>query len=257
MRHGLTGVILISAIVVTSMARGDVPWVTKSLATQYREQEAIGTVPDKNLYVPADRANDVDEIATRLIAWKTKLDGNLWYECGVRYRTDEKKMEAATAWATVLYDEQSSAVYKLRSGEQVQIPLEQVLGIITNESRFDRCALGPSPRAWAAENNIVQRKPGMSYTEEELTKIFTDKRWKGDRHADLGPGQILWSKRKGDYHQYVELKPGLRHVFQELVQRGIDHDTKEPAAYWPGQRSADYLNKILRFGRAFFKTLQA
>jgi hypothetical protein len=267
----LRGVILVYVILGllctggTQENKRNLPWegtrvITKSLATVYREQEEARLNKDVAPYgTNEEREMSIDRIANSLVAWKTKLDGELWYECGERYTTLSKKQEASTKWAVALYDAQRDATYNLKSGEALTVPMESALGIITNESRFDRCAIGPWPRKWAAEHGLLllHGRRAYSYSEDELAEVLENPKWeKEHRSADLGPGQIMWNKKKGDFRQYTTLGSGIRNVFAELVRRGVEYDTKDPAAYWPGRRSPDYLEKVMRFGRSFFRALK-
>ena len=183
-----------------------------------------------------------DQLAGSIIEWKRRVDHSVWWECGVRYTLDEAK-EAAQEWADAIVTAHNNTTYTLRFGKNKdklrRVDLNEVIGIIINESRFDRCALGPSPRNFAYAEGILQRKKNtFSHPMEDLERLVKHPKMRGKK-LDLGPGQIL--KRiphKGDawdtFKDYLTLTPGIQKLFDELAHRGFFYNRTKPSSTWPG-----------------------
>lgn len=197
-------------------------------------------------------------LAKAIYRWKMRIDRGLWVECGRKYGKEEIK-EAALEWAKAINSSWKTAHYTLRSGKEVQVDRKEAVGIIMNESRFDRCAVGPHPRNFAYDLGILKKKKWhISHSLDELEKVFTHPKFQG-RKADLGGGQIVVKIGKnhhnwGDIQNYLSVVPGVQIVFDEMVRRGEMFSTRTPSDRWPGsQRHATYTLRIMRMSSAIFQ----
>ena len=104
---------------------------------------------------------EVTELGDSIISWKRKTDHNIWWECGVKYDKEQIKI-AAYAWADALVSAHKKTTYSVRwgrhKGKPLKVNMREATGVIINESRFDRCAIGPYPRKFAYKKGILERK---------------------------------------------------------------------------------------------------
>lgn len=207
-------------------------------------------------YTEEDRA-----LAQRIIAWKKRIDRNLWWECGHRY-TEEEIPKVALEWAQAINSAFKSpeAEYTLRSNKKVRVSIKEAMGLMINESRFDRCGVGPLPRKFAYSAGILEKKNvTFSYTLAEIEAVFVHPKFAGKK-ADLGPGQIVKRIGKGRGHilwdeakEYLTVIPGVHRVFTEMARRGKMYNTTTPSEYWPGiLKSQWYTLRILRQAEYIF-----
>ena len=213
------------------------------------EAEALGINPD-----------DLS-LAKALFKWKMKYDKGIWVECGVKYDGAPEIKQAAIEWAQAINAAHKNATYTLRNGKTTKVSRKEVIGVMVNESRFDRCAVGPHPRKFAYKKGILKRKSWhISHSLEELKQVFTHPSFQG-RQADLGGGQIVvrvggdhtpWSEIKN----YLSVVPGVQIVFDEMKRRGEMYNTKTPSDRWPGsQKHTYYTTKALRNASLIYKYL--
>jgi len=196
--------------------------------------------------LPEFNADDV-ELARRIL--KLKSHG-IWFECGVKYKQDELE-GAALDWAVAINDAHDAIPeYQLRNKKLVKHDIREALGIMQNESRLDRCAVGPYPRIYAYKKGILVRKPNtLSHSLPEIQKAIQHKGFKR-RKADLGPGQIvvyLGDMSWDEIRAYLTLTPGITKVFEAMTYRGKMYNTRRPSYHWPGSKQHQwYYRKIMR-----------
>lgn len=193
----------------------------------------------------------IEKLANQLVQFKKKVDHNIWWECGKKYNTPQEIKTAAHEWATAIVKEQSKTTYTLRySGKEIRPNLREAVGLILNESRFDRCAIGLYTRKHAYKNGLLRRPiTHISHSLEEIEDMFP--KIEG-RLVDLGPGQIV--RRVGKNHlpweqtkKYLTVVPGIKLVFEGMAYRGRIYQTKYPSLHWPGNQKAKwYFLKIMR-----------
>ena len=193
----------------------------------------------------------VEELTKGLADLQWRVHRGIWWECGKRYQTKEEVKVAAREWATAIVSAHENTSYKLRSGQKINPSIREAVGIILNESNFDRCAIGVYTRIFAYKSGLLVRpKTNISHTIEEVQALLNSPKCEG-RLVDLGPGQIV--KRLGKKNTsweiaqtYLTVVPGIQHVFDELAYRGRIYNTKYPSLHWPGSKKHKwYTNRIL------------
>lgn len=233
---------------ISPLEWGDSVWVEETAPDEY-------TV-DVPLAHPID-AEDF-KLAKRIVTWKQKMDHGLWWECGVKY-SKEMQFNVALDWAVAINDAREKVTYKYR-GKQRKMDMEEVIGILIKESRFDRCAVGPNPRLFALEKGLLKDRPGtISHSLEEWERVFTHRRFRG-RTADLGPGQLVKKigGRKGlswdEAKEYMTLCPGVELFFEDMALRGRMFRTANPSNHWPGNvPDFRYTMNARRYARALLQ----
>lgn len=194
----------------------------------------------------------VEELTNGLVDLVWRIHRGIWWECGKKYQTKEAVKIAAREWSAAIVSAHENTSYKLRSGQKINPSIREAVGIITNESHFDRCAIGVYTRLYAYKTGLLVRpKTNISHTIEEVQALLNSPKCEG-RLVDLGPGQIV--KRLGKKHTswdtaqtYLTVVPGIQHVFDELAYRGRIYNTKYPSLFWPGsKKNMWYLNRILQ-----------
>ena len=227
--------------------------VDKYLSTEAAPPEPPAITPKKLTEAERLGLSDKDlNLAKALFKWKMKYDKGIWVECGVKYDGSAEIKKASIEWAKAINAAHATATYTLRNGKTVQVNKKEAIGVMMNESRFDRCAVGPYPRKFAYKKGILKRKSWhISHSLDELEAVFTHPAFQG-RKADLGGGQIVvrigakytpWSKIKN----YLSVVPGVQIVFDEMKRRGEMYSTKTPSDRWPGsQKHTYYTTRALR-----------
>jgi hypothetical protein len=203
---------------------------------------------------PLHSTSETVELAQKIYRWKMGADQGAWFECGDRYTEEEMKW-AALDWADAILKAQKETSYVIRR-KSYHVDLREALGIFYAESRFDSCALGPNPRKFAYAEGLLQKpKKGFSHSIDEILWVLNNPKWQPWRLADLGGGQIVWSKSnkratfQGDPVTLLELKSGTKEVFKLLAQRGQQFKSVTPSAYWPGtMRHLEYYIRIFKCG---------
>lgn len=216
-------------------------------ATEATTVEALETIVlTEAPPLPEYNSDDVN-LAKRILKLKRS---KIWFECGKKYKKSELE-NAALDWAIAINTAaDATPEYQLRSGTYVKPDIREALGIMQNESRFDRCAVGPYPRIYAYKNGILKRKPNtLSHSLDELQQAIKHKGFKR-RKADLGPGQIvvyIGNMSWDEISAYLSLTPGITKVFDAMVYRGKLYNTSKPSYHWPGsRRHYSYYRKIMR-----------
>lgn len=193
------------------------------------------------------------DLARKFVRWKKRYDNSVWWECG-KMHAPEDLDAVALEWASAINAAYNDTTYTLRSGKVVKVNKEEAVGIMLNESHFDRCAVGPNPRKFAYANKLLTRpRRSISHSLEELEMVFKNPKFIG-RLADIGPGQIVFRIEKGRKHikwdealLYLSVNPGVDKVFKEMAARGEMYSTRTPSGYWPGNPEHKlYTLKILR-----------
>ena len=124
-----------------------------------------------------------------------------------------------------------------------------VWGVIYNESRGNRCAIGPNPRKIAYQKKLIGQKNWRLWTEEEVLRVMSHKRMK-NRPADLGVGQVVWKKfarlkengvvRVPTIKEMLSVETGTRIVAYSMWQRTKYKLNRRwqhmPWLFWPGRR---------------------
>jgi hypothetical protein len=197
------------------------------------------------------------QLAKAIFKWKMSYDKGLWVECGKKYETSADIKSAAIEWAQAINAAHKTAHYKLRNGKKVQVSKQEAIGVMINESRFDRCAVGPNPRRFAYNKGILKRKNWhISHSLDELEKVFNHPLFRY-RKADLGGGQIVVNVGKLTWEEiqnYLSVVPGVQIVFDEMRRRGEMYSTKTPSDRWPGsQKHSSYTLRALRHAKLIYK----
>jgi len=197
---------------------------------------------------------------------KKKGGGNWWY-CG-RIVQPEKEDDLALEWAyRIAY---LAWEYTDRGSDNgITINPWGIFGVISNETGFDKCALGPWPRKWAYANGTMkQRGRCLSHTYADIKKTMTHprgiERWK-TAGIDAAPLHQLWRcNEKGmckpkfnsrdplppiTLDEVFSLGKGFEYGVRKMKKDSIDFKTDRPWMYWPGYRSERYDKKVVRWAR--------
>ena len=174
-------------------------------------------------------------------SWVNLRNRGLWFECGIRYESEEEKEEAATAWA----------FHIVRAARKSGINPWGLAGTIANESNFDRCAIGYHPRNWAVRKQMLKRKRRtISYSADEVIaayrSIAAKRAWK-NTGWDVGPCQMLSKYYPGDIGDMFTLVPGVDICAMEMHARGEMYGTKRAWRWWRGAETGWYDSRITRF----------
>lgn len=164
-----------------------------------------------------------------------------WYSCG-KLLSEKDKTDEALLIGSALSDAMTSMGAKFSAWG--------VLGVMANESRFDRCALGLHPRKWAYEHRLIaKRKRSISHTMHEVLSFVESKQANKmflKTGFDLGLCQVLSRFYDGDTKDLLSVYPGVRICVQEMLWRG----TSAPWLYWRGRATEWYRDKIRKWARA-------
>lgn len=191
----------------------------------------------------------IGRVVEGISKWKNKQGG--WWVCGKKYETEEEVGDLA-----LLYVVQIFRSAKDISDESYKLNWWGMLGVIANESRFDRCALGLHPREKAYALKILKkRKMCISHTEKEILMVVNHPKMRKHFEKtgfDLGISQML-SRFYSDeqlYDKQIELVYGCDQTAKELRNRAFwsrGKPSKKPWIYWPGGESPWYSAKIRRW----------
>ena len=227
-------------------------------------------IPLEVTLLPEEKASEFilnpyewEALAHYLYQFKTKSDHGIWNICGKRLNDQEMKA-AAYAYSRELLKAHHTTFYTIKRGRvkhKVKVPLQGVVGVMISESRLDYCAIGPHPRKWAYKHKLLKPNPKgtgtPSFTQEEILKVLNHPTWR-KRLADLGPGQMVWGRNakaifKGEPEELLSLSPGIKHVFEEMADRGHRKNSVRPWIYWPGERPHHWYDiRIMKFIRQVF-----
>lgn len=193
-----------------------------------------------------------------------RKEGQVWYECGVKTPKEDWEKRASVM-----------AEHLLNGLDEFKLKINPwgVWGVIYNESRGNRCAIGPNPRKIAYKRKLIEQKNWRLWTEEEVLKVMNHRRMK-NRPADLGIGQIVWKKlarieengkiRIPTIKEMLSVKEGTRIVAYSMRQRIKYKYNKKykrmPWLFWPGRRPhLSYGHKVAttvsRMGGPWMKVL--
>jgi len=170
-----------------------------------------------------------------------KAESVTWYECGEK--TPKEKWDQRAF-------ELVEAILDALAEFDVKINPWGVLGTVFNESRGNRCAIGPNPRKVAHARNLVNRSDWRLWTEHDVLKVVKSPDW-NDRPADLGLGQVVWRRfarieedgkvRIPTVEEMLSLKDGARIVAYAMKQRmKYKHNRRWrnlPWYFWPGVKA--------------------
>lgn len=221
------------------------------------EEELIEPVVEVQ---PAYSGEDT-ELAAQIYHSKKRYYDGVWFSCG-KLLNDVEMREQSLLWANAINEAHHSddATYVIKRNirgskkyheHDVRVSKQEVLGIIISESKFDPCAIGPSPRRRAQELKVIKyKKRTISYSLDELAPIFTHHQFQRTK-ADLGPGQLYLKIGRDvtvdNYKEYMSISPGVKRVFDGLVYRGKWGNTRTPSEHWPNaQKNQWYVKKVLR-----------
>lgn len=214
--------------------------------------------------LPVDKQKLVVRFQNGIQKWKMKIH-NGWWECGEEYKTKDEKKDAALRWAVRIV--QLSDKY---SDESTYINPWGLLGLVANESGFDRCAVGPSIREWAYRSGAFTKQRGgaISHSVAQFKSWIFSKRvlLKIKRKGfDVGPMQELWTCNKKrrcrsiywnknepsvDFSDMFTMTIQFDSGVKELRRRAKLNKTDRSWATWRNGRCLDwYDKKIVRWSR--------
>jgi hypothetical protein len=194
--------------------------------------------------LPIEDVRIVGRMSRGLVqSWVNLRNRGLWFECGIRYESEEEKEEAATAWA----------FHIVHAARKRGINPWGLAGTIANESNFDRCAIGYHPRKWAVRKHMLKRKRRtISYSAEEIMAVYRSiaakRRWR-DTGWDAGPCQLLSKYYPGSIEDMFTLTRGIDICAMEMHSRQEMYRSNRGWRWWRGAETAWYDNKITRYAR--------
>lgn len=170
-----------------------------------------------------------------------------WYDCGINTPQadwDARGMQIAEATA--------------RSMRRHRLKVDPcgVIAVAYNESRGNRCSIGPHPRKIAQKLNLLPKdKHWREYNQEDIINVLKDPKWISRRYkADVGVYQDVYPTyariidKQGDlqcYQRYntkcrlptpeelVDLTGSTEVGIHGMLARVLFFKTKEPWTYWP------------------------
>lgn len=185
----------------------------------------------------------IHKIAITIHKWKLKHDGDVWIECGKRIKNKTRSMKRAWLYAWSIVDAAESV-----SDAQFTLIPWSLVAIYSNESVFDRCAMGPGPREWAYRRGIMKKKRTMlSHSERQILDVITSsaaKRAFSRSGFDLGPCQLLSRFYNGDPANMMSVYEGSKICAREARKRCVRHGIAQPQLFWPGRRSRWYQSRV-------------
>jgi hypothetical protein len=208
--------------------------------TKHNDHQAyIATIVDSN----PQKFELIHRIATTIHKWKLKHDRGAWIECGKRIKNKTKSMERAWLYAWSIVEASESV-----SDEQFTLIPWSLVAIYSNESVFDRCAMGPGPRGWAYKRRIVRKNRGMlSHSEKQVLKIIngmTKARVFRKTGYDIGPCQLLSRFYKGNSLDMMTVYKGSYICAREARERCVRYKVAQPQLFWPGRKSKWYQSRV-------------
>jgi hypothetical protein len=170
------------------------------------------------------------------------IAGEQWFVCGEQLSV-ERSEDVSVAIANSL----------LTNIESVGLDVEPmgVLATMYNESGFDPCALGTTPRKWAQGVGLLKKKKRtISYSRAEVLGVVNDqraiRRFAGTGF-DLGLCQILSKYYRGEKENLLSIGEGARLCVIEMQSRARMYRTSTPWLYWRGKETAWYRIKIRKW----------
>jgi len=255
MRHVVLAIIFAALLVVTG-AFGD----EAGLPLEAQPIDAGSDVAEAKQESLHDRFVQA-VLKSRSIKQKNGDRKPYWYECGKRVKTDAKRRQRASEWATWVL----KSIDEAEAEHGVELNPWGVLAVAHNESGFNVCAIDLQTREWAVSEGLVKNLQ-LTYDRETIYKIISSKQFQRTRiKADFGPLQV---RRKGDISrqlldQILSLDPGMIWAAKEMAKRsvnnpvGLNGDRKphpRPWRLWPtsnprSTRSFKYDRHITRVAK--------
>ncbi len=213
------------------------------------------TKKEKAEFTPGE-IRKIGRAVAGVIKWKKRQ--GVWWECGKPYKEKKEIEDLAFLYVVQIFRSAKSV-----SDESYKVNPWGMLGVIANESRFDRCALGTYPRKKAYSLGILERpKLCVSHTEEEILAAVNHpkmRKYFSQTGFDLGVGQVLsrFHNDEQSYDKQIEMVYGCDGVARELRNRAFwkrtkKGPTKEPWLFWRGSRPTRwYADKIEKWARLF------
>jgi len=219
--------------------------VYTSVQARQIEQKSIEVVPAPvNPYDTAHRIERknpalADKMANGFVK-ALEREGAEWYECG--------KSTPREQWsdrASKLADSLLSAM----GDYDTKINPWGVWGVVYNESRGNRCAIGPNPRKTAYRKRLIEKKNWRLWTEKEVLGVMSHRSMR-KRPADLGVGQVVWKKfarlkengivRVPTVEEMLSIDAGMKVVAYSMWHRTkykYNYSWKRmPWLFWPGRK---------------------
>jgi hypothetical protein len=202
---------------------------------------AITCEMDLDPWPTCDESNQVEITNVALYAAGILKLKKTWYSCGVLMKENERVNEAINI--SVAVDD------SMRSLGATFTPWG-VLGVMANESGFDRCAIGRHPRKWAYENGLLERrKTTISDTEKNVVNLIESESARNqfsNTGFDLGLCQVLSKFYDGNSSELLTISPGVRICIVEMISRSATI----PWLYWRGSATEWYRDKVRNWARA-------
>jgi len=194
----------------------------------------------------AEKKHDLatTKLIGRLAEGIKKIKGNNFFVCG-DHLSEQEASEHAIKTALVV----------VTHAQRYNVNVWGMAAIAAHESGFDYCALGPNPRKFLLDKELIKRQTrSLSYPREDLlsalkTKIV-EKRF-GHTGVDIGLCQVLSRFYDNDYSlDYMMTLAGSADICaQEMQQRQIKNKTSAPWLFWRGYKATWYADKIKRWAR--------
>lgn len=184
----------------------------------------------------------VSRLAEGIRQFHSRNDDLYWYECGKRY-TKKQADRAAFEWArTVVH------ACALVSDDDIKLNPWMVAGTIANESRFDRCSLGPGPREQAEKLGFIKpSRRTLSRNRAQIERYLSSRTWRNlpQNGVDIGGLQVLSGYISLTPDRMMTLDPGLYAQVRHMRQRSEWCRHKDrPWGCWPGRYTAWYDHRI-------------
>lgn len=193
----------------------------------------------------------IGRLADGIVKQKTAEGG--WWECG-KFISKKKDLQSK---ATLYSYEIVKAAYEASDKDDdpgfVLNPWG-LAGVVWNESKFDRCALGTHPRKRAYKLGLIKRRRiCISHTEDEILSAVESEKLQvyfKKSGFDLGTAQLLsrfYPDRKG-FKRMMSVREGTAVAALEMRRRGKVNRTKRPWLYWRGRRACEWYDRKVSRG---------
>ncbi|MBN2802799.1 MAG: hypothetical protein JXR91_06880 [Deltaproteobacteria bacterium] len=197
-------------------------------------------------FIPdAKELKTIERLAKGIHTWKTTRENGGWWECGTFIPAGRQTEDKAIILAYNLV--KAAAKY---SDDKYKVNVWGLAGTMSNESSFDRCAVGYHFRKWAIDKNLIQqRKRTISYGENELMNAMTSPRargWFKTTGVDVGYCQLLTRFYDGEIIDMMQESTGVDICAQQFRYRSEVLHTKRPWKWWRGFKAKWYDDRVTR-----------
>ena len=196
-------------------------------------------------FIPNKAQSDlIERLAKGIYNWKTVREHG-WWECG-NY-TPKGPLAEDKAILLAYHLVRAACQY---SDSNIKVNVWGLAATISNESSFDRCAVGYHFRKWAINKKLVKpRKRTISYGEDELLNAMASPKargWFKTTGVDVGYCQLLTRFYNGDRQDMMQESTGIDICAKQFKYRSKVLHTNRPWKWWRGFKAKWYDERVTR-----------